>query len=134
MVNKFFIKLKLFWIIYFFLLLLSALGGLFISKDNDIIWIWIALFYMPFSLYLVYPYGFFMGIWIQCKFKGTAKEISLLTIIYFILVLVLLIATGISGIPINGVLYYIDIRFLPALGSTLLFFSGAFIAKLIQQR
>lgn len=133
MVKKFFSKLNLFWIIYFILLFLSTLGGIFIPKDNDIIWIWFALFYMPFLLYLVYPYGFFMGIWIQCKFTSKTKEILLLSIIYFILVLILLMVCGLGGILKNGILYHINFKFYPALGSALLFIVGAFIVKFIRK-
>lgn len=132
MIKNFFKKFKPFWIIYLSLFLLSTIGGIFISKDNDIIWIWISLFYMPFSLYLVYPYSFFMGIWIQNKLIGTIKEILLMSIIYFILILLLLMSSGLIGMIKNGILYNIDIKFYPALGSTLLFILGVFIVTFKQ--
>jgi len=104
------------------------------SKGIDIIWIWIWLFYAPFSLFLVYPYGFIMGIWVQSKLTGTRKEILLLSIIYFILVLLLFMVSGLNGIFKNGILYNIDIYFYIALGSTLLFVAGAFIVKFKQRK
>ncbi len=104
------------------------------SKDNDIIWIWGWIFYIPFSFCLVYPYGFLMGIWAQSKLTGTTKEILLLSIIYFILVFLLLMVSGLEGILKIGILYNIDIKFYPALGSTLLFVAGAFIAKFKQRK
>lgn len=134
MIKKFFTQLSMFWIIYLSLFLLSAIGGIFTTKDIDIIYIWFFLFYMPFTLFLVYPYGFLMGFWIQKKLKGMAIEILLLSIIYFILALLLLMASGISGILTNGILYNIDIKLYPSLGSTLLFALGAIIAKFKYQK
>lgn len=133
MIKKFFSKFNLFWIIYFFLFFLCSLGGIFIPTDNDIIWIWVWLFYLPFLLCLVYPYGFIMGIWAQSKLTGTAKEIFLLSIIYFILVLLLLMIGTLRGILKNGILYDINSRFYIALGSALLFAVGTFIVKFKQQ-
>lgn len=132
MIRDFYINLKPFWIIYLILFLLSTIGGFFLSKDFDIIWTWIVLFYMPFSLYLVYPYGFIMGIWTQGKLRGRTKEILLVSIIYFILILLLLMSSGIDGMIKNGILYHIEIKLYPALGSTLLFALGAFIVKFKQ--
>lgn len=133
MIKKFFGKFRLFWIIYFSLLFLCSLGGIFIPIDNDIIWIWACLFYLPFLLCLVYIYGFIMGIWAQSKLKGTADEIFHLSGIYFILVSVLLMVGIMKGILKNGILYDINHRFYIALGSALLFAAGAFIAKLKQR-
>ncbi len=135
MIKKLFCRVRLFWTIYFSLLFLSALGGIFIPRDNDIIWVWVWLFYMPFSLYLVYPYGFIMGILLQSKLVSTAKEILLLSIIYFILVFILiLVSGGLDGILINSILYNIDFKLYSALGSTLLFVAGAFIVKFKQRK
>lgn len=132
MIKDSFGKIKGFWITYCILLFLSALGGIFISKDNDIIWIWFYLFYGPFIFFFVYLYGFFMGIWIQYKLRGETKEILFMSVIYFITTFFLLIICAIDGILINGILYDIDIKFYPTLGSTLLFILGAFITKFIQ--
>jgi len=134
MIKKFFSKFSLFWEIYFFLFFLCSLGGIFIPWDNDIIWIWIWLFYVPFSFCLVYPYGFIMGIYVQSKLTGTRKEILLLSIIYFILVLILLMLSLLDVILTNGILYIIRLTVYPALGSTLLFVLGAFIVKFKQQK
>lgn len=134
MIKNIFIKLSLFWKIYFFLLFLSVICGIFISKDNDISWILFSLFYMPFSLYIVYPYGFLMGFWIQKRLACMTVEIPFLSIIYFILALLLLMSSGLSGILKNGFLYNIDIKLFQALGSTLLFAFGAIIAKFKQQK
>ena len=134
MIKKFFRKFSLFWIIYFSLFFLSAIGGIFATKDINIIYIWIFLFYMPFTIFLVYPYGFLMGFWIQKKSNDMALEILPLSIIYFILVLLLLMASGISGMLTNGILYNFDIKLYPALGSTLLFALGSIIAKFKYQK
>lgn len=135
MIKRFFNKFNLFWKIYFFLFFLCSIGGIFIPWDNDIIWVWIWLFYIPFSFYLVYPYGFIMGIIVQSKLTGTAKEILLLSIIYFILVLILtLVSGGLNGILINNILYNIDFKLYSTLGSTLLFVVGAFIVKFMQRK
>lgn len=130
-IKNIFIKFSLFWKIYFFLLFLCSLGGIFIPWDNDHIWIWI--FYVPFSFFLVYLYSFIMGIYIQRKLSGTIEEILLLSIIYFILVLILLTISLSDKILINGIIYIIKLKFYPALGSTLLFIVGAFIAKFKQR-
>ncbi|HBN28883.1 MAG TPA: hypothetical protein DEF85_07640 [Clostridiaceae bacterium] len=134
MIKNFFTQLKMFWIIYLTLFFLSIIGGIFITSGIDIISIWVVLFYMPFMFFLVYPYGFLMGFLIQKKLKSTAIGILLLSIIYFVLVLLLLMACGISGILTNGVLYHFDIKLYPALGSTLLFTLGAIIAKFKYQK
>ena len=134
MIKNFFSKFSLFWKIYFLLFFLSAIGGIFMSKDNDIIWIWGWIFYIPFSFCLVYPYGFLMGIWAQSKLIGTTKEILILSIIYYVLVFILLTVSILDTILINGFLYEIKFKFYTALGSTLLFIAGAFIVKLIQRR
>lgn len=134
MIKKFFGKFNLFWKVYFILLFLCSLGGIFIPRDNDIIWIWVFLFCMPFLFCLVYPYGFIMGIWAQSKLIGTTKEILILSIIYYVLVFILLTVSILDTILINGFLYEIKFKFYTALGSTLLFIAGAFIVKLIQRR
>ena len=134
MIKNFFIQLKMFWIIYLTLFFLSIIGGIFITSGIDIIYIWAFLFYMPFTLFLVYPYGFLMGFCIQRKLKGMVIKILLLSTIYFILVLLLLMASGISGMLTNGILYNFDIKLYPALGSTLLFALGSIIAKFKYQK
>lgn|GEM_PF-1250324 len=132
MIKNIFIKFSLFWKIYFFLLFLCSLGGIFIPWDSDIIWIWIWLFYVPFSFFLVYLYSFIMGIYIQRKLTGTTEEILLLSVIYFILVLILLTISLSNKILINGIIYIIKLKFFPALGSTVLFIAGALIVKFKQ--
>lgn len=134
MIKKLFYKVRLFWIIYFVLLFLSALGGIFIPTDNDIIWVWFWLFSAPFTFFLVYVYGFFIGIWMQNKLRGTTKEILLMSIIYFILMLLLFMVCGIKGILKNGILYNMDLNLYPSVGSALLFALGAFIAKFRQRK
>lgn len=125
-------EIKVFWIIYVVLLFLFTLGFL-LPNDSDIIWIWVWFFFMPFSMFIIYLYGFFMGVWIQHKLNCTTKELLFLTIIYFILHFFLFIIWCLDGI-LRGVLYYIEAYFYPALGSTLLFLLGAFLAKWIQKR
>lgn len=133
MKNEFFSQIKAFWMIYFVLLFLFALGS-FIPKDSDIIWVWIWLFFMPFTFVVIYAYGFFMGIWVQHKLKNTIKEVFFLSTVYFILHFFLYILWGLEGILVNGILYNMDLNFYPAFGSTLLFMLGAFLTKWIQKR
>ena len=131
MIKGSFGKIKGFWITYLILFFLCSICIL-IPDDNDIIWLWLWTFYIPFSLILVYPYGFFTGIWVQYKLRGKTKEILFISIIYFILIFFLLRIYLFEGMLKNGILYYVDMSFYPALGSTLLFILGAFITKFIQ--
>lgn len=134
MIKKVFIKLSLFWKIYFILFFLCSIGGIIIPWDKDIIWIWVMFFYFPFSFCLVYPYGFIMGIYVQSKLSDTEYEILSLSIIFFVLIFILLTISYLDVIFTNGILYVIEFRIQPALGSTVLFIVGAFIVKSKQRK
>lgn len=133
MKNKYIYQIRAFWIIYLILLSLFVLGSL-IPKDSDIIWIWIWLFCMPFTFFVIYAYGFFVGIWIQNKLKNSIRDIFFLAIVYFLLHFFLYILWGLEGILLNGFLYNMDFNFYPTFGSTLLFMLGAFLTKWMQKR
>lgn len=133
MKEKFFNTIRSFWVMYFTLLFLCSLGA-FIPTDKDIIWLWLWTFFIPFSFVLVYPYGFFTGIWIQCKLHLKIKQLCLLSIAYFVLTFCLLVIFYLDGMFKNGILHNIDAVLYPTFGSTLLFVLGAGIAKLVQRK
>lgn len=115
-------------------LLLLSIASVFISKQSDVFWIWIWLFYMPFLFFGVYLYGFVMGIVAQHRLKTTMKQLFCQAGLSFLLLLFLLL---LSYLCLGGSfsswqdLYY---TFYPTLGSSLLFVLGSLLTKWMQKK
>lgn len=133
MKERFLSRIKTFWILYAILFLLSFLGSV-IPYDNDLIWLWGFAFYLPFAFFLVYPYSFVMGMWVQHKTKGTTIEIFCSALAYFILFFFLFYASNLKGVFLNGILYHIDVPLIFASGSTVAFALGTLLCKWIQRK
>ena len=133
MKERFLSRIKIFWILYAVLFLLSFLGSV-IPYDNDLIWLWGFAFYLPFAFFLVYPYSFVMGMWVQHKTKGTAIEIFCSALSYFILFFFLFYASNLKGVFLNGILYHIEAPLIFASGSTAAFALGTLLCKWIQRK
>lgn len=133
MKERFFSPIKMFWVLYAVLFLLSFLGSL-IPYGSDMIWLWGFAFYLPFAFFLVYPYSFVMGMWVQHKTKSTAMAIFCSTLAYFIVFFFLFYASNLKGVFLNGILYHIEVPLIFASGSTAAFACGAFLCKLIQRK
>lgn len=131
--KKTFLGIRFFQVSYSILLLLSVTCT-FISKQNDIIWVWIWLFYMPFVFFGIHLYGFIMGILTQYRLKNTMKQLLLQTGIYFLLSLCLLVSSYFAFAKSFDLLENPFYNVYPALGSTLLFLVGSLITKWIQKK
>lgn len=131
--KKTFLGIRFFQISYAVLIFLS-MTSVFISKQSDVIWLWIWLFYMPFVFFGIYLYGFIMGVLTQYQLKNTVKQLFSQTGIYFLLSLLLTLLSYLCFVKSFDFLRDPYYTFYPAIGSTLLYVLGSFLTKWVQKK
>lgn len=118
------------FIIYYIIVLILMLLGVFLPESTGAIWLWGWCFYIPYIFFGVYLAGFVLGVVIQRR--SGIKKISqylLMSIIVFSVSFVAFLIPAIQSILIYGILRNAIYTIIPAIGSASLFLIGQIVGR-----
>lgn len=117
-------------IIYYIIVLILMLLGVFLPESTGAIWLWGWGFYIPYIFFGVYLAGFVLGVVIQRR--SGIKKISqylLMSIIVFSVSFVAFLIPAMQSILIYGILSNAIYTIIPAIGSASLFLIGQIVGR-----
>lgn len=118
------------FIIYYIIVLILMLLGVFLPESTGAIWLWGWCFYIPYIFFGVYLAGFVLGMVIQRR-SGIKKifQYLLMSIIVFSVSFVAFLIPAMQSILTYGILRNAIYTIIPAIGSASLFLIGQIVGR-----
>lgn len=113
------------FIIYYIIVLILMLLGVFLPKSTGAMWLWGWCFYIPYIFFGVYLAGFVLGMVVQKRSRiNKIYQHLLLSAIIFSVSFVAFLIPAMQSILTYGILRNAIYTIIPAIGSACLFLIG----------